>query len=207
MSETTPDAKGPAPVQYKPAATEPTLIPAEKVNPEDIGTLSLRYTDGQPVIVVKGGKYIPVSLSVANEGNHVASYRARSELEALEAYLLPPQGLFAESEVSDLYLLQPDFLDLPPEATGRALIPADKVSSEDIGALSLRYVDDQPVIVVSGGKYIPASLPFVNDSGASPETYAAQRSLSHDKMFLEMVSEVDLTSSMQYRLHLSGTAS
>ncbi|MFF4331135.1 hypothetical protein ACFYZT_32100 [Streptomyces sp. NPDC001591] len=66
MSEITPEAKGPAPVQRTPEAAEPALIPAEGVNPEDIGTLSLRYVDGQPVIVVSGGTYIPAGLKVVD---------------------------------------------------------------------------------------------------------------------------------------------
>ncbi|MFF3604033.1 hypothetical protein [Streptomyces sp. NPDC002463] len=61
MSETTPNAKGSAPVHYTPEATEPTLIPADQVNPEDIGALRLRYVDGVAHLVVSGGKYIPPS--------------------------------------------------------------------------------------------------------------------------------------------------
>ncbi|MFD3579859.1 hypothetical protein [Streptomyces sp. NPDC058644] len=78
MSETTPNSKGPAPVQSTPAATEPAPIPADQVKPEDIGTLSIAYRDGQPVVVVSGGKYIPQNLPVLNEErNPVAVYTAR----------------------------------------------------------------------------------------------------------------------------------
>ncbi|GBQ03573.1 hypothetical protein SSP531S_50480 [Streptomyces spongiicola] len=75
MSETTPNAKGPAPVQYTPEATEPVLIPADQVKPEDIGTLSIEYRGGQPVVVVSGGRYVPARLTVADgAGNAVAAY-------------------------------------------------------------------------------------------------------------------------------------
>ncbi|GHD83203.1 hypothetical protein ACFQL8_28295 [Streptomyces goshikiensis] len=71
-------AKGPAPVQYKPETTEPVLIPADQVNPEDIGTLSIEYREGQPVIVVSGGTAIPAGLTVVDgAGNAFAAYTAR----------------------------------------------------------------------------------------------------------------------------------
>ncbi|MGW3073553.1 hypothetical protein [Kitasatospora sp. NPDC001132] len=66
MSETTPNSKGPAPVQVKPETTESALIPADQVKPEDVGALSIEYRDGQPVIVVSGGKYIPAELPIVD---------------------------------------------------------------------------------------------------------------------------------------------
>ncbi|MGW8782595.1 hypothetical protein ACWGNM_31655 [Streptomyces sp. NPDC055796] len=76
MSETTPNSKGPAPVRLTPEATEPKLIPADQVKPEDIGTLSLRYIDGAPVLVVSGGTVIPVELAVVDpSGNAVGAAR------------------------------------------------------------------------------------------------------------------------------------
>ncbi|GHD36111.1 hypothetical protein GCM10010317_000020 [Streptomyces mirabilis] len=52
-------------------------IPAAEVNPEDVGTLSLRYVDGVPVLVVSGGSIIPASLTVVNEsGSPIANYAA-----------------------------------------------------------------------------------------------------------------------------------
>ncbi|MFF2963996.1 hypothetical protein ACFVT1_35010 [Streptomyces sp. NPDC057963] len=86
MSETTPNAKGPAQVQMSPEQTanlglspspeagapKPTLIPADQVKPEDIATLSIEYRDGQPVVVVSGGKYVPAELPVVN-GSGTAS--------------------------------------------------------------------------------------------------------------------------------------
>ncbi|MFE6904098.1 hypothetical protein ACFVFJ_46130 [Streptomyces sp. NPDC057717] len=89
MSETTPNAKGPAKVQMSPAqmanlglspspeatASEPTPIPADQVKPEDIATLSIEYRDGQPVVVASGGKYVPSELPIANGSD--AAYAAR----------------------------------------------------------------------------------------------------------------------------------
>ncbi|KMO96055.1 hypothetical protein [Streptomyces roseus] len=107
MSETTPDAKGPAPVQYKPEATEPTLIPADQVKPEDIGTLSIEYRDGQPVVVVSGGTALPAGLTVVDgSGDAVAVYAAGSPTEAGARGLLGNSFKFPDavpSEADDLY--------------------------------------------------------------------------------------------------------
>ncbi|MEU9006475.1 hypothetical protein [Streptomyces sp. NPDC048551] len=74
MSEITPNAKGPAPVQLTP---ETVLTPGDQVKPEDIGTLSIEYRDGVPVVVVSGGTYIPAGLkAVDGSGNPVAAYTA-----------------------------------------------------------------------------------------------------------------------------------
>ncbi|MEV8409098.1 hypothetical protein AB0R12_25910 [Streptomyces niveus] len=79
MSETTPNSKGPAPVHFKPAEAEPAPIPANQAKPGDIGTLSIEYREGQPVVVVSGGRYIPQNLPVLNEErNPVAVYAAGS---------------------------------------------------------------------------------------------------------------------------------
>ncbi|UQA94918.1 hypothetical protein [Streptomyces halobius] len=52
-------------------------------------------------------------------------------------------------------------------------IPATEVKPEDIGSLSLRYVDGVPQLVVSGGTGIPADLTVVDASGSAVATYAA----------------------------------
>ncbi|MER5638435.1 hypothetical protein ABT095_15925 [Kitasatospora sp. NPDC002227] len=71
------NSKGPAPVQYKPTATEPALVPADQVKPEDIATLSIEYREGQPVIVVRGGRAVPATLAITGpDGNVVAAYTA-----------------------------------------------------------------------------------------------------------------------------------
>ncbi|MFE5495273.1 hypothetical protein ACFQ7Z_35670 [Streptomyces virginiae] len=73
MSETTPNSKGPAPAQYKPAATEPALIPADQAKPEDIGTLT--YANGKAVLSLTEGRLIPAGLTVVNEsGEPLAVY-------------------------------------------------------------------------------------------------------------------------------------
>ncbi|KMO96054.1 hypothetical protein [Streptomyces roseus] len=66
MSETTPNSKGPAPVQLTPQATEPVLIPADQVDPEDRGTLAIEYREGVPVLVVRGGTFIPTRITVVH---------------------------------------------------------------------------------------------------------------------------------------------
>ncbi|MFD7838252.1 hypothetical protein [Streptomyces sp. NPDC059761] len=75
MSETTPNTKGPAPVQLTPKTAEPVLIPAAEVKPEDIATLSIEYRDGQPVIVATGGTVIPAGLAVVDGSGKGAAAR------------------------------------------------------------------------------------------------------------------------------------
>ncbi|MFE4337427.1 hypothetical protein ACFRQM_51615 [Streptomyces sp. NPDC056831] len=101
MSETTPNAKGPAPVKLTPEATEPVLIPADRVKPEDIGTLSIEYRDGQPVITVSSGTAIPPKVTVVDEqGNPVALYSAEgiTEPQARAAFTSADHALIYESE-------------------------------------------------------------------------------------------------------------
>ncbi|KUO14086.1 hypothetical protein [Streptomyces sp. DSM 15324] len=73
MTETTPNSKGPAPIQLTPEVAEPVL--SSEVRPEDIATLAIEYHDGQPIIVASGGKYVPVALPVVAAGNAVAASR------------------------------------------------------------------------------------------------------------------------------------
>lgn len=62
-----PDPKGPAPVRLTPEATAPVVVPASEVKPKDIGTLSIEYRDGRPVIVVSGGPFLPAHLPVVHD--------------------------------------------------------------------------------------------------------------------------------------------
>ncbi|MCT9094192.1 hypothetical protein N4G70_35935 [Streptomyces sp. ASQP_92] len=85
MSETTPHSKGPAPARLTPDATEPALIPADQVKPEDIGTLALEYRDGRPVIVVSGGKFLPAGIEVVDgAGKPVSAYKISVRFRELE---------------------------------------------------------------------------------------------------------------------------
>ncbi|MGW9212927.1 hypothetical protein ACWGR4_38925 [Embleya sp. NPDC055664] len=69
-----PNSKGPAPVRL-PVATDPKPIPGSEVKPESVGTLAIEYRDGQPVIVVSGGRVIPGGIAVVDDaGNAVAAY-------------------------------------------------------------------------------------------------------------------------------------
>ncbi|MEU0939430.1 hypothetical protein [Embleya sp. NPDC005971] len=69
-----PNSKGPVQEQMSPElAARLGLTP----KPEDVGTLSIEYRDGRPVIVVTGGKTVPVALPLLNaDGIVVAAYRA-----------------------------------------------------------------------------------------------------------------------------------
>ncbi|MFD4926178.1 hypothetical protein ACFWNE_33380 [Streptomyces goshikiensis] len=60
-----------------------------------------------------------------------------------------------------------------PELT---VIPASEVKPEDMGALSLRYVDGVPQLVVSGGTVIPAGLTVVDGAGNAVASYTADSS-------------------------------
>ncbi|MFE2273321.1 hypothetical protein ACFXB4_29310 [Streptomyces lavendulae] len=100
-----PTSKGPAPVQIP--AVEPVLVPTSEVKSEDIGTLSIEYRDGQPVVVVSGGTYLPAGLRVVDgAGNAVALYAAGSVSEAGARGLLGNSFKFPDSvpsETDDLY--------------------------------------------------------------------------------------------------------
>ncbi|MGW1638492.1 hypothetical protein [Streptomyces lavendulae] len=135
MSETAPNAKGPAKVQMSPeqmanlglspspgaTASEPTLIPADQVKPEDIATLSIEYRDGRPVVVVSGGKYVPSELPVVNSSG--ATYAARFAWSNGVAHLHTPDPVPA-----------PDASPRPP------------VSGPDVLLVLFEDVPDQVVI-------------------------------------------------------------
>ncbi|MGW8881952.1 hypothetical protein ACWGRV_22025 [Streptomyces sp. NPDC055663] len=68
-----PEAKGPAYVQG--AASQQ---PASEAGSERVGTLTLRYKDGVPVLTVTGGNALPTGLAITDEaGNAVGLYTAR----------------------------------------------------------------------------------------------------------------------------------
>lgn len=58
-----------------------------------------------------------------------------------------------------------------PQDSGLTIIPAEEVKPEDVGMLSLRYVDGAAQLVVSGGTVVPDHLPVVNTEGAAVATY------------------------------------
>ncbi|MVU77097.1 hypothetical protein GPX89_07530 [Nocardia sp. ET3-3] len=58
-----------------------------------------------------------------------------------------------------------------PEAAAVDVIPADEVKAEDVGALSLRYVNGVPSLVVSGGAVIPTALAVVDPQGTEVAAY------------------------------------
>ncbi|MGW2858256.1 hypothetical protein [Streptomyces sp. NPDC001205] len=74
MPDVTPNAKGPAPV----------TVPGAETNPEDVGTLTLTYTDGVPVLTVTDASAIPAQVVILDaEGTPVAIYTASCAPEAV----------------------------------------------------------------------------------------------------------------------------
>ncbi|MGW2858255.1 hypothetical protein [Streptomyces sp. NPDC001205] len=64
------NSKGPAPAT---APIERQPIPVSEIKPEDLATLSIEYRGGEPVIIARGGTFIPEALSILDDsGNPVA---------------------------------------------------------------------------------------------------------------------------------------
>ncbi|MFE5038949.1 hypothetical protein [Streptomyces sp. NPDC056683] len=55
-------------------------------------------------------------------------------------------------------------IQLTTEAAELGLVPASEVKPEEIATLSIEYRDGEPVIVATGGKYVPASLNLAGTS-------------------------------------------
>ncbi|MFG2222582.1 hypothetical protein [Streptomyces sp. NPDC048644] len=128
-----------------------------EVKPKDVGTLAIEYRDGQPVLVVRGGKAILAQLAVVDaSANRIAVYVANSA---------------SQTEADALELFDYGF----PE-NGVQFYRASEVKPEEIGSLTLEYQDSQPVIVVSGGRVIPAELQAVSASGTTVAGYTATQS-------------------------------
>ncbi|MFC8271144.1 hypothetical protein ACFUJR_01095 [Streptomyces sp. NPDC057271] len=53
------------------------------------------------------------------------------------------------------------------------VITAEEVKPEDVGTLSLRYVDGVAQLVVSGGAVVPATLAVVDGDGKAVAAYTA----------------------------------
>ena len=88
MTESQFEAKGPAPVSIPPTATS-----------EDVGTLSIRYTDSGPVVVVTGGHRIPTRLPIVNETG--------ARFQVLDYDILPKDDPIGFIDVDvDNYVLQ-----------------------------------------------------------------------------------------------------
>ncbi|MBU3064421.1 hypothetical protein KO481_23165 [Nocardia sp. NEAU-G5] len=63
--------------QAAPETTDLGVIPISEIKPEDVGTLTLTYTDGVPGLTLSGGTVVPADLTVSDEsGNPVAVYTA-----------------------------------------------------------------------------------------------------------------------------------
>ncbi|MGW2016750.1 hypothetical protein [Streptomyces sp. NPDC001927] len=59
----------------------------------------------------------------------------------------------------------------PTESPGLTVIPADDLKPEEIGVLSVRYVDGAAQLVVTGGTALPAHLPVVDAQGTVVAAY------------------------------------
>jgi hypothetical protein len=58
------------------------LIPVTDVTPDDVGTLALTYTNGEPVLTLSAGTGFPSTLRVVDEsGSNVALYTGGPALE------------------------------------------------------------------------------------------------------------------------------
>ncbi|MCM2425095.1 hypothetical protein [Streptomyces sp. RKAG337] len=61
----------------EPEMTDLGLIPSSEAKPEAVGTLSVRYVDGAPVLVVTAGTVMPATITVVDAaGIPVAAYTA-----------------------------------------------------------------------------------------------------------------------------------
>ncbi|MFD9357271.1 hypothetical protein [Streptomyces sp. NPDC060031] len=63
----------------------------------------------------------------------------------------------------------------PPEGSGLTIIPAVEVKPEEVGPLSLRYVDGVPQLVISGGTVPPTGWQWVDGDGNVLAAYIATR--------------------------------
>ncbi|MEV7401994.1 hypothetical protein AB0N93_16610 [Streptomyces sp. NPDC091267] len=61
---------------------------------------------------------------------------------------------------------------ITPEASEVMLLPVAEVKPEDIGSLSLRYVDGVATLVVSGGTVLPAELPVLDGQGNAVASFS-----------------------------------
>ncbi|MFD3480604.1 hypothetical protein [Streptomyces sp. NPDC058695] len=88
----------------------------------------------------------------------------------------------------------------PTEIPGLTVIPADDLKPEDIGMLSVRYVDGAAQLVVTGGTALPAHLPVVDAQGAvvaaylqaqiPPKRSLARSSAGDENLLLDAVATV-----------------
>lgn len=61
-----------------PEVSELALIPANEAAPKDVGTLSVRYQEGVPVLVLTGGKLSPAQLTVTDaSGKTIGAFSAQ----------------------------------------------------------------------------------------------------------------------------------
>ncbi|QTI42304.1 hypothetical protein [Streptomyces nojiriensis] len=93
MPETTPAAKGPAPVQSTTETPGPAPTLASEVRPEEVAALSPEYRDGLPVLVAGGGSYVPAR---AGGGSYVPAH-----IEVIDGEGNPAAALWGWSRARD----------------------------------------------------------------------------------------------------------
>ncbi|WP_328788782.1 hypothetical protein [Streptomyces sp. NBC_00273] len=89
---------------------------------------------------------------------------------------------------------------IPPQEGGLTIIPAGETKPEDLGTLSLRYVDGVPMLVVNGGTAVPAGLTVVDGAGNTVTTYVTSappqmgtRGLATPGVYVEEIEGLSLS--------------
>ncbi|MEU5436929.1 Hsp70 family protein [Streptomyces sp. NPDC020719] len=150
----------------------------------DGSTISAQITVTQPRAVTETRNALLAAIAreaeLVTERSEGRSSAALVELvRAFESVSVPERRLrdsgIDVGSISDVILVGGQ-TRMPLVQQSSRIMPVTEVKPEDIGTLSIEYRDDQPVVVVSGGKYIPASLTVVGNSGEPRAMFTA-----HDK--------------------------
>ncbi|MGW0251966.1 hypothetical protein ACWDYH_35590 [Nocardia goodfellowii] len=81
--------------QAEPEGTRLVTIPATEVKPQDIGSLSVRYTDGVPELVLTSGNFAPQSIPITDgAGRLLATYTATAAPAADSSGLTARSGAY-----------------------------------------------------------------------------------------------------------------
>ncbi|WHM36992.1 Hsp70 family protein [Streptomyces sp. BPTC-684] len=149
----------------------------------DGSTISAQITVTQPRAVTETRNALLAAIAreaeLVTERSEGRSSAALVELvRAFESVSVPERRLrdagIDAGSINDVILVGGQTrMPLVQQKSGR-IMPVTEVNPEDIGTLAIEYRDDQPVVVVSGGKYIPASLTVVDNSGEPRAMFTAR---------------------------------
>ncbi|MBT2384439.1 hypothetical protein [Streptomyces sp. ISL-11] len=89
---------------------------------------------------------------------------------------------------------------MPEEKQPFEIIDVSEPKPEDVGTLSLRYVDGVPTLVVSGGEAVPVSLTVVNDSGAPVAAYVAGPAVKARSMSVDLDASFYIADTSNHRV-------